>query len=486
MNLRITSVHIADTMGTTVANFTPGSVTRIIGSNGQGKSSILKALLYCFTGGLDPSIIRKGAEKSVVSFTLDNGVTVTKTTAIVKPRRGADPSLPVKYRADLEITDSDGSVIAAPQSYIAELSEALAVDPSVLLRIDSTTVPGKRALAAELMRLVPISFDPEEVNRACAYRSSDAVGFHERDALAIPESPDTSLALEGLKKIVTQITEQRRRIGITKSDTDGAVNRLQKSLPEDDGVDHSGKLHELETMATDIERAVADRRVEIEKAKSEALGDAKNIANTASMVADEEYAIALAALESKRNETKRTAREECSSKTQTIMSLTNDELTSLEAEARPHRERIAGELATTKERIQAHSKAAALREEIDIQLATCREAGWKYEQLTGVLANLEALRLEKLNHLPVAGLVVEDGEAFLDGIAWDKVNLARRVEAVLQICTQRSGKLPLVIIDDCEHLDTDTRAAVEEGLAEAGFQLIEAVVSDVPLRIEVK
>src|SRR5438270_14003212 len=101
--LYITEVEIADTMGTKFAKFHPNSVTLVTGVNGSGKSSIIRALTYVFSGGLDPSIIRSGAEKSVISFALSNGVTIKKTTARVKPRKGADPNDPPRYKADVEI-----------------------------------------------------------------------------------------------------------------------------------------------------------------------------------------------------------------------------------------------------------------------------------------------------------------------------------------------------------------------------------------------
>lgn len=484
-DLKITSISIADTFGCRAVNFRPGSVTRISGGNGEGKSSILKALLYVFAGGLDPEVIRKGAERSVVSFTLSDGVTITKTTERVKPRKGADSDGPVKYKAVVTIADSDAGVIEAPASYIKDLSEALAVDPSILLRIDSTTAPGKRALALELLRLVPISFDPEEVNKAVAYRSSMDVPFAERDVIALPESPTAEMNLDGLKKVIVLITEQRRRVGQIRDDTDGTVNRLQKSLPEDDGADHAARLTELERESVTVERDLGARRLEIEEQRAEAMKVAQDARNETERAAEQEYSAAIAAAESKRTLARGSASKLFTDRKDNVLSNVADALSQIEVDGRPEQSRIADELAVTKERLASHNRAATLRTEIESQRKICQNANWKYDQLTGVLANLEALRLEKLNHLPVAGLIVEEGEAYLDGIAWDKVNLARRVEAVLQICTQRSGKLPLLIVDDAEHLDSETRRIVEEGLADAGFQLIEAVVKDGPLSIEI-
>ena len=74
--------------------------------------------------------------------------------------------------------------------------------------------------------------------------------------------------------------------------------------------------------------------------------------------------------------------------------------------------------------------------------------------------------------------MVEDGTPYLDEIPWQNVNLERRVEAVIQICTQQSGKVPLVLWDDAEHADGDNREAIEQGLVAAGYQVLEAVLCD--------
>lgn len=480
--LRISQIEIENAFGTRYARFNPGTVTRIMGTNGSGKSSILRALAFVFAGGSDPSIIRKGAESSKIEIRLNDGTAISKVTRPRRARKGGEIS---GFTTDLEVTQPDGTPRPAPQTYINELAESLSVDPSVLLRIDVTTAPGRKQLATELMKLVPISFAPEEVNRACAYRSSSKVPHGETDAIALTQSPESALDLDGLKKCATSVTEQRRREGQVRDDADGAINRLQKSLPEDDGIDHAGRLRELETEGLEIERAIADRRVEVESQVAAALQQARKDAGEVSAAAEREYREALAAIEKIRAEKLATAQSSLKERELAIADLKGKELADLEREAAPEQQRVAAETAAVKEKLAAHHRAHTLRQEIEIQLSTLRAAAWKYDQLSGVLERLDHLRLEKLNHLPVAGLVVEDGQVYLDGVEWANVNLARRVEAVLQICTQRSGRLPLLLIDDSEHLDSETRAAIEEGLAVAGFQVIEACVTDEPLSIEI-
>src|SRR4051812_12048628 len=121
----IECVEITDTFGITYQRFAPKSVTVIRGMNGSGKSSIIKSIAKIFEGGKSPEIIRKGAKKSIIALTLSDKTIITKTTT---PKSST-----------VEIVGPTGEPIAAPQSYIAQLSEALAVDPARILRIDAAS-----------------------------------------------------------------------------------------------------------------------------------------------------------------------------------------------------------------------------------------------------------------------------------------------------------------------------------------------------------
>jgi hypothetical protein len=97
---------------------------------------------------------------------------------------------------------------------------------------------------------------------------------------------------------------------------------------------------------------------------------------------------------------------------------------------------------------------------------------------------MEKLVRGKLESSPVPGLEVAD-PVTVDGIEWPNVNLARRVDVVMQLCAMCAGKLGFMVLDDCEHLDTAMRAAIEQAIIDGGWQLIEACVQDSPLTIEV-
>lgn len=481
---RIVKVQIIDTLGTRNITFSPGSVTIIRGANGTGKSSILGALRSVFQGGSDPSLIRNGAAKSVVEFRLDDGTVVTKTTAPIKPRKGEPENAEKRYSTSLEILNPDGTPRNAPQSYIESLSESIAVDPGEILRIDTTTKPGRKQLADILMRIMPISFEPDAVKNACMYRSKSALPPGEEDTLAMPV-PAVALDLDGLKKFGNQVGELRRRTGQTLSDAGGAVNRLFQSLPEDDGRDYAKELAAEEDRRREIEAAIADATREIEVQKIDALALLAKSDADAIKVIDDDINAKIAALEKERVARCGKVRDDSDARRVQIGDLVAQEYARLGDESKPVLEASIAAISSLKEKLASAQRAVTLKQELDIQQATAKEAGWKYDELTRVLDRIEKLRKDKLDSLPVAGLEVSGEQVLVDGNQWANVNTARKVEIALQLCALRAGELGFLLVDNFEAIDQENARALEEGIAASGYQMICAQVSEGPLTIDV-
>jgi hypothetical protein len=476
VSLQIRSISVLDTFGTRSARFSPGSVTRITGPNGSGKSSILRALSRIFEGGTDPSVIRQGAEKSVVELTLSDGTVITRTCQ-PKKRRKADA--PVEYSTNLEVLQPDGTPRPAPQTYIATLSEAVAVDPGQILRLDVTTAPGRKALADMLLRIMPLSFTAEEISAALAkpYRPDSTMPNFSTSELALPPVAAT-LDLDGLKKYVALVTEQRRRIGQTRDDSEGAVARLMKSLPEDDGTDYADALNQAQAHRLDVERALGARKLEIEGQSKDALAAAEKNFRDVKDGINAEIDAKIKALEVERQSRTAEAQQARDMARDAIMRAQSDELTALGEQAKPVIDKANADIATYKERLENTQRAKFHREEIDRQREVYADAGRKYDLLTETLIRLDLMRSDKLKSLPIPDLVVEGDQVLLGGVPWQNVNTAKRVEVALQLCSLRAGELGVIFLDDAEHLDAETRGLLEQGIAAAGFQLIEAIVAD--------
>ena len=467
----ISEVTIVDTFGIREISFKPKSVTRIKGRNGSGKTSIVRGVLKVFEGGTDASIIRKGSLASIVTIKLASGYTITKTSA--KKKRGEG------YRFDTEVLDPEGVPQPAPQTLINQWSEALAVDPGAILRIDATTAAGRKALLDLLLRINPLTFTPVEISQACSYRKN-----REDEALtACAITPEKPFDLTGMKQAQEQVRELRRRVGATRDETEAAVTQMTRALGQDDGRDHKAALTEAENLQTELLKQIADGKAEVEAAKREALARIEGALKTARAEIDAEIDGKIAALELERRERHATALQDRQTKAAREIEIASTETTALEQRVRPELDRLAGRVAELREKAATQERAAGLKPQIDIFISKSRAAAWQYDQLSNVIAAMEKLVRDKLESSPVPGLEVAD-PVTVDGIEWPNVNLARRVDVVMQLCAMCAGKLGFMVLDDCEHLDTETRAAIEKAIIDDGWQLIEAVVTDSPLCIE--
>ena len=114
----------------------------------------------------------------------------------------------------------------------------------------------------------------------------------------------------------------------------------------------------------------------------------------------------------------------------------------------------------------------------DGKLEEAREQEKTSKELTKAIENLDKLKSDLLSDLPVEGLEVRDGDIFVDGIPFDRVNESARISLALEIARIRSGELGLVLCDGLECLDSKTFEAFRKKALKTGLQFIVTRVSD--------
>lgn len=475
---RIVSVSISDTLGTNEAKFSPKSLTLISGANGSGKSSLLSALKYVFDGGSSPEIIRRGTTKSIVSFTLNTGHVITKTTFAKKNRAGE----PNGFDYRLEVLSPDGLPVPAPMSFVTKLSEAVAVDPGAILKIDTGTIPGRKQLAELLLRLMPIEFSPEEIASVIGaeYRPGAEVRILDVKALALPEPPAVAADLDGLKKYFGLVTEQRRRVGIVKEEAGGSANDLRRSLPDgtQDPAALAAEMETAEEWRREVESAIAERRLGIERDKSAAMAGCKDLWSRAVNGTNADIDAKIEQLKAERDRLNNGHRAERDRGESEINRLTAIEIASLETESKPQLEQAIGNVSRLKEVHNNSAKAIVLREQIEKAETKARDHAIKYDQLSEILSRLDKMRRDKLDSLPVPGVEIADGDVSVDGVPWRLVNTAKRVTVALQLCCLRAGEGGFLLVDNAEALDPETTEWIRRGAIAGGFQLFEARLSN--------
>ncbi len=133
-------------------------------------------------------------------------------------------------------------------------------------------------------------------------------------------------------------------------------------------------------------------------------------------------------------------------------------------------------------------RAAQARETIAKLRAEAEQLADQAQGTQAALDGLAALRLKLLQRLPVPGLEIRDGELYFEGIAFERVNTAKRVKVAIRLAIERAvakaSGVPLIVVDGLECLDEATFAAFLEVAPETGAQLICSRVSDGPLTVK--
>ena len=327
----------------------------------------------------------------------------------------------------VEITDKEGRIIPAPMTFIRQLGESWAIDPGKILEIDASTAGGRKALMTALLEIMPLQFHPEEVRAALR-----AGGREWAEA--------RSVDLLGLDKVRKTIEEDRRRIGVACRDAEGTIKRLQSTLPPEEDRDWAAERSRLSLELDASEKEFHLYMAEVDR--------------------QERVAIEQVRLEyEKRREAGRVARKEAL-------------------------EPIIAEQATVSQRADEQQRAKGARETIEKMRREISDQNMEYDRLTTSLTQLEVLKKSKLDALPVPGMEFSEDRVLLDGVEWQNVNKARRARAAIDMLVPRAGALPLIVMDDSEHFDSENMRALKDAALESEFQVMMARVTDGPLRIE--
>lgn len=126
-----------------------GNVVQITGKNGQGKTSILDALWWVFTGtsNIQSQPIRHGAEKARIEVQLG-----TDSVELIVERRFTESN------SYLSVKTADGAKYPNPQRFMDDLLGSLTLDPLAFMRMKPTEQ------FDTLRGLVTLDIDPEEID----------------------------------------------------------------------------------------------------------------------------------------------------------------------------------------------------------------------------------------------------------------------------------------------------------------------------------
>ena len=442
--MRITKIRVQNLLGFETLEVTPGSALTVAsGPNGTGKTSFIESVKAFFKGGSDVTIVRNGHDHGEVAVEFDDGYAGRRTWNAAG-------------ETAITVTGPDGKKIPSPQKFLTSLADAVTLNPLALL----SAPPGKRV--AWLIETVPVEVSAEELTAA----------------LGVPFRPngEEKNGFDLISRLRKACYDDRTGINGQLTSKKKTIEELTLTLPEVDP--DAAPLADLRARREAVvrEQAVAEKAIAAKRA------------------ADEK------AVATKAEEKRKGLRDVAEAEIQAIRTRLAVELGDVDRKMRAYVETLdtkeraaladvatahASQLTTLAEEI---GRAETLARQAD-QVATTRVAISRYaaeveelarrsEEQTAALAGLDSLKEQLVSRVPIKGLEVRDGDIWIDGVQFDRLNEESKVRVACQLARLRAGDAPILCLDGLESLDKKHFAAFEKFVEKSGVQAFVTVVED--------
>lgn len=481
--MKIARVRINNILGIEELDFQPGATCVVSGPNGIGKSSILEALKGALGGGHDGSLLRNGASEGEVVLVFDEGHTLDMTVTREKTQR---------------TVEEDGKgIIKQPVSWLRSAIDQFSMNPVSFLTAPARKAPSSKQPSRTelLLEALPLEVTADDIN-ACV----------PKDHRVIPAEIKGSHALLVIGALSQRIFDERTGINRLHVEKDKAFKVHKENLPpKPRGGDWAKEVESLQAQLNEDMRAYEAEKGEIQGDLRVAETEAEGQIGKDRLSADAKYAQGVGAAEAVYEaavaEAKRIRAEEIKRLDGILRSVIEGavgirdaaldaarrssaaRMEMLESATAPKLAKLQGEIGEAKARAD-QQKAAESAEQFVLQLdREARQYKAESDDLTKSLDRLGALKSRLLEKLPIPGLEVRgDGEIYVDGVPFDRINASRRVRIAIEIAALRVGRLPLIIADGLEQLDSESFAAfeteMERASEERGIQFIISRVQD--------
>lgn len=428
--MKIQYVGFKNIMGIKELEFIPGKVTLVEGKNGRGKTSVLKGIQAAIGGGHDATLLTEGEKKGEIVIVLDDG---TKLEKKIK-----------RDKSTVKLQDREGKDIPRAASYLKEIVDDIAVNPIKIL-----TASNKDRVKL-LLDSVPMETPFADLEGIMG------TGPMDREDTRHP----MQIISELRKSVYDDRTDNNRYLKERKT----MVDNMRQTIPfKADEVDYTAQLKELQgkraNLRSDIENSEAedesnflDQKAAFERERDDAIEKARN---------------AFHANMDKLTNTAFKASKAIEEKNTPLIAELDVEIGKTEALAE-ETTRVAFSIKYVKEWDQEIRK---LESEIEEQTETIKA--------------LDDIKASLLTNLPFDGLEVKDGEIYLDGVPFDSVNKAKRIQFALAVAGLRKAELPIVCVDELEALDEESFQIFQDLASKTDMQFFVTRVSE-DMELQVK
>lgn len=455
--MQLKKVTVQNVKGIEFAEFAPGVLTVLSGSNGTGKTSILDAIRAVFAGGNDPGLIRIDQEMAIVELELEDGTTIRKR---IKQNGG-----------DLVVKNPEGKVVRAPAAYVEGLASSFAFDPLAFL----TAQPKNRA--AWLAAVMPLAVKPEDV--------AAQVANPKLRAKVLEFLPAKPMDLETLNATRKQVYDQRTGENEVVKRLSGTVDSLQQSLGSaevlDWGAKHSDLLADLTVKRRQRDALSTATQQEYDRRKAEIVQAGKREFEEAVREIEEQIAALRRQIQTKSAEVDARVAEQAAKLFEELSAAERESAAALNVEI----EALADQVATAKEKADQQARNEQTRKMLEEAKSEYSAALASATLLDQAIEAIDKAKAKALSETPIPGLELAGEKIIFEGIEFDQLNTQQQYELAIEIGAQRAGALPLMVSDCAEHLDPQKWEAFKAAAVKSGFQIVMARVGEGPLRAEV-
>jgi energy-coupling factor transporter ATP-binding protein EcfA2 len=478
---RVKHIRVRNVLGIADLEVEPGNVTLIEGGNGRGKTSFVEALLTLVGSGYDATLVREGADQAEVVIVLDDETKISKR---IRKNGGGDT----------KVSHPDFGNVGAPQSFLSGITDALSYNPVAFLTAKDRT----RAL----LEALPMSIQKADIDAAVAGTSLQLFehGIGTKHALEV---------IDGVRK---QVYDERTAVNRTVRDKQKTAEGLRAAVPDDftDAGEIERQLKDARGAQRDAEaelqRKLGAVDAEIERELASGLERLRSAQGAVRQAAKDEAQPVIDAVNEKRAQVE-ALRLEIVSLMENVTVIehkaelaiaelpTEQEIsTGVRADAQPRKEAVVvaerprvNELAQAvtrfEEQLRTAGSHATARKIMEDAQAEADQAKEQSDALSAALERLDGLKDRLSAQIPIDGVTVQDGEVYVDGHPFARVNRARQVRVAVELARIRAGKLPLVCVDGLECLEREAFDAFVTELQQADLQAFVTRVTEGPLQV---
>jgi len=456
----IVSIRIKNFLGISDVEIKPGHINQITGRNGQGKTSILKALGIAAEGSTDGAMVRNGEEAAEILVELSDDTKIRRRIH----NTGRQSTMVTK--GDFEVK--------APQSYLDQLFDSAAFNPIELLD------PKKRNEA--ILSAINLRVTADDIAAALDMKPE--------------ELPPVNFDQHGLKVIddVHKYMYQRR----AEANKDAIDKEVRFKVKSAELVNHEQPLMSWDDLEREAVRwnatmtKITKNKKEQELAIKQSLKVEEEIkrAEATVIALDAELDSMGAELEKKIDELRLRYSErsqnidgrkhEIFASIARLKSMPEPEIQDFEQlEEVMRRERFALDIA--KKELETYEAQQAQKRAVDELQSICMTAKMFAQSLDYKVRSLAGPIKQKLMssvQMPVKGLEYRDGEFLLNDVRVENLSTSESMRLAVAIARAHAKKVKIICIDGLEALDEQTWRAFLDETKDDGFTYFVSKVGD--------